>query len=92
MHIVNYHYLAVPMNIYIYIYIYIHIHVYISLSLLLHLPFLHLSPALLGKNYREHVSEIAIKNADDARIANKDATKSATFFTKAPECVIGMYP
>jgi 2-keto-4-pentenoate hydratase/2-oxohepta-3-ene-1,7-dioic acid hydratase in catechol pathway len=43
----------------------------------------------VGKNYREHVAEIAVKNAADAVSATKDAAKCATFFTKAPECVIG---
>ena len=42
-----------------------------------------------GKNYNEHVAEIAVKNSVDAASAKKDATKCATFFTKAPECVIG---
>ena len=46
---------------------------------------------LLGKNYREHVAEIATKNSVDVTTAKENAAKSATFFTKAPECVIGMY-
>ena len=46
---------------------------------------------MLGKNYREHVAEIATKNSVDVTTAKENAAKSATFFTKAPECVIGMY-